>query len=77
MASLEEQLSSINSKLAKIEATGENTLAECRKTNGRVTKLEDSHNETKLELAVLEGGSKERVVFAAALLLNSCCFCTT
>jgi len=49
-----EELSDIKEQLAIIRTTGENTLAECRKTNGRVTKLEDSHNELKTNLAVLK-----------------------
>jgi len=49
-----QELSDIKEQLAIIRTTGENTLAECRKTNGRVTKLEDSHNSLKIDLAVLK-----------------------
>lgn len=49
-----EELSDIKTQLAIIQSTGESTLAECRKTNGRVTKLEENHNSLKLDLAVLK-----------------------
>ncbi len=54
MSDFSEVLSEIKEQLAVIKTTGENTLAEARKTNGRVTRLEDSHNSLKLDLAVLK-----------------------
>ncbi len=54
------ELFDIQAQLAVIQVTGENTLLECRKTNGRVTKLEDSHNSIKTDIAVL--GEKYRVL---------------
>lgn len=56
-----EELSDIKEQLAIIRTTGENTLVECRKTNGRVTKLEDSHNELKVDLAVLGATVNEKI----------------
>ena len=55
------ELSEIKSQLAVIKTNGENTLAECRKTNGRVTKLEDSHNLIVTDLAVLRATVTEKI----------------
>ncbi len=54
MSDFSEVLSEIKEQLAVIKTTGDNTLAEARKTNGRVTRLEDSHNGLKTDLAVLK-----------------------
>jgi predicted nucleic acid-binding Zn-ribbon protein len=64
MADIAEELSTIREQLAVIKITGENTLTECRKTNGRVTGLETSHNDLKTDLAVLRAtvGEKIRVL---------------
>ncbi len=61
MPELSEELSDIKEQLAIIRTTGENTLAECRKTNGRVTKLEDSHNSLKIDLAVLRNSTEKDI----------------
>jgi len=58
---IEEKLAIIQQSLLKIEITGQNTLEECRKTNGRVTKLEDKHNEVAKDLAVFNGVINEKV----------------
>ncbi len=62
MPDIAEELSEIKQQLAVIKITGENTLVECRKTNGRVTGLEGSHNELKTDLAVLKATVNEKIV---------------
>jgi chromosome segregation ATPase len=54
MNDLAELLVDIQTKLAKIEATGEATLTEAKRTNGRVTKLEDHHVDNRSKISVLE-----------------------
>ncbi len=56
-----EELSDIKEQLTTIRVTGESTLAECRKTNGRVTKLEDSHNELRIGLAILKTATEKDI----------------
>jgi len=51
---IEEKLSIIQQSLVEIKVTGQNTLEECRKTNGRVTKLEDKYNELDKSVALIE-----------------------
>lgn len=51
---LSEHLLEITTKLSKIEVLSESTLAEAKKTNGRVTKLEDYHLNNATKIAVLE-----------------------
>jgi hypothetical protein len=61
MSDVAEELSLIRQSLALIKNTGENTLSECRKTNGRVTKLEDSHNTIVTDVAVLRATLTEKI----------------
>ena len=51
---IEEKLSIIQQSLVEIKVTGQNTLDECRKTNGRVTKLEDKYNELDKSVALID-----------------------
>ena len=61
MADIAEELSTIREQLAVIKTNGENTLTECKKTNGRVTRLEEGHHSIKLDLAVLDATLKEKI----------------
>jgi len=56
---IEERLSVIQQALVEIKVTGQNTLAECQKTNGRVTKLEGKYNELDKSVALLDQTVKE------------------
>ncbi len=51
---IEDKLSLIQQSLVEIKITGQNTLAECQKTNGRVTKLEGKYNELDKSVALLD-----------------------
>jgi|SRR6185369_5739007 len=63
MPDIAEELSEIKQQLAILITTGNNTLAECRKTNGRVTKLEESHNTLVKDLAVLDALTTQKMKF--------------
>jgi hypothetical protein len=63
MPDIAEELSEIKQQLAILITTGNNTLAECRKTNGRVTKLEESHNALVKDLAVLDALTTQKMKF--------------
>ena len=51
---IEDRLSIIQQSLIKIEVTGQNTLEECKKTNGRVTKLETQYNQLDKTVALID-----------------------
>jgi len=63
MPDIAEELSEIKQQLAIVITTGNNTLDECRKTNGRVTRLEESHNNLVKDLAVLDALTTQKMKF--------------